>query len=192
MTAKTLLIVGGGGYGCAVAEAASLSGAFTVVGFVDDRWPGLQSAWGRPVVGRSDQLASLRPMADAAVVAVGNNARRQALCETILAAGFELASVIHPKAFISPSAKLGRGVTVMAGAVVGSEAELGDGVIANAGCVIDHHGAVGAHAHLGIGACMGGGASMGMRSWMQEGCCLGPGESIPADVTIARHSAARG
>jgi shikimate 5-dehydrogenase len=38
MSERTLLIIGAGGHGKAVAEAALLSGEWQGVAFVDDRW----------------------------------------------------------------------------------------------------------------------------------------------------------
>jgi UDP-N-acetylglucosamine acyltransferase len=52
-------------------------------------------------------------------------------------------SQIDPRALVSPSAKLGQGVTVAAFAVVGDDVELGDG------CRVDHHGIVQGPARLG-------------------------------------------
>ena len=69
---KRLLIIGAGGYGRAVAEAAMAMGGHTVVGFVDDRWPALMPIWGLPVVGRLADLPGLRLMSEAVVPAIGN------------------------------------------------------------------------------------------------------------------------
>lgn len=189
MKARELLVVGAGGYGRSVAEAATASGAFTVVGFADDRWPDLESIWGLPILGRITDLAALRAHASAAVVAIGDNARRRAVFDSATAAGFELVPVIHPRAIVSPSALVGRGVTVMAGAVIGCEAQLGDGVVVSAGAVIDHQGKLGDFAQASAGACLGGGASIGTEAWVQEGCALRPGENVAPKTTVT--SAAR-
>lgn len=50
---------------------------------------------------------------------------------------------IDPRAIISPSAKLGNGVRIAAGAVVGDEVELGDG------CVLEPHASIRGPARLG-------------------------------------------
>lgn len=185
MKTRELMIVGAGGYGRSVAEAATASGAFTVVGFADDRWPDLEPIWGLPILGRITDLAALRTHASAAVIAIGDNARRRAVFDLAIAAGFELVSIIHPRAIVSPSALVGRGVTVMAGAVIGCEAQLGDGVVVSAGAVIDHQGKLGDFAQASAGACMGGGASLGVEAWIQEGCAMRPGERVAAKTTVS-------
>lgn len=170
-----LLVIGAGGYGRAVAEAAIAMGEHTVVGFVDDRWPDLAPIWNLPVLGRMADLPGLRSIADAVVPAIGDGQARRTACAAALAAGFELASVIHPRAVVSPSAVLGRGVTVMAGAVIGTLARVNDGAIVNAGALVDHDGDIGAYAHLGVGACMGGGSALAPLACLRIGGTLAPG-----------------
>ena len=51
MVKTRLLVVGAGGHGRSVAEAAELSGQFEVVGFLDDSLPAGATALGLPVLG---------------------------------------------------------------------------------------------------------------------------------------------
>ena len=59
MTLQTLLVIGAGGHGKAVAEAALLSGEWQRIAFVDDRWPELREGFGWPVVADVGGLAAL-------------------------------------------------------------------------------------------------------------------------------------
>ena len=176
-----LLVIGAGSYGRAVAEVALASDEHQLVGFVDDRWPDLPPIWGLPVFGRLADLPRLAGLADAAVAAIGDNAARKAACAQAQSAGFGLANLIHPLATVSPSAVLGHGLTVMAGAVIGTEAHIADGALVNAGAVVDHHAQVGAFAHLGVGACMGGGSVLAAGAWLSAGNTLGPGQRQSSD-----------
>ena len=164
-----LLVIGGGGYGRAVAEVAIAGDEHQLVGFVDDRWPDLAPVWGLPVLGRLVDLPRLAPLADAVAPAIGNNATRQAACALAQSAGFGLANVIHPRAIISPSAGLGLGLTVMAGAVIGTEAHSADGALVNTGAVVDHHARVGAFAHVGVGARMASGSVLAPAAYLRAG-----------------------
>lgn len=181
-----LLIIGSGGYGQSVAEAAVLSGRFRIVGFVDDRWPELRLGRDYPVLGKLADLPSLRSKADTAVVAIGNNAIRRGAAQQVLNAGFALGTVIHPSAIISPSAVIDAGATVMAGAIIGTESHIGTGAIVNAGAVVDHHARVGAFGQLAVGTCLGGAAVLGAGAWLQEGRTLGALQHIAEDTVIAR------
>jgi len=183
---RTLLVVGAGGHGKAVAEAALLSGQWQRVNFVDDRWPALEAVCGMPVLGGLDRLAEYAATADGAIAAVGNNRVRRVWQERIVAAGgASLVSVVHPRACVSPSAVIGPGSAIMALAVVGAEARLGQGVILNAGVVVDHDVVMHDYAHLGVGACLAGGVVVGMSAWLQAGCSAGYGVVIEPGCVVA-------
>ncbi len=170
---NTLLILGAGGHGRAVAEAALLSGQWQAICFLDDRWPGLSELHGIAVVGKPDDLAAHAGAGSAAIAAVGNNALRERWSQLIEAAGLPLATVIHPRAFVSDDAEVGSGVAVMAMAMVGVGAVLGQGAIVNANATVDHDAILGAYAHLGVGVQLAGGVKVGARAWLQAGCCAG-------------------
>jgi len=179
-----LLIVGAGGHGRSVAEAVLAAGEFELVGFVDDAAPGLVKVWDFAVLGTTADLGRYRIHADHAVVAVGNNAVRESLCNSLLAAGFELATIVHPRAIVSPRAVVGQGCTVMAGAIVGTEAKLGCGVIVNCGAVVDHNAQVNDYAHLAVNACMAGDSELGRSASMQAGSALGHGCTVAAGAVM--------
>lgn len=90
-----VLIVGGGGYGRSVADAILLGGDDRLVGFLDDVWPDVKDVLGYPVLGKVSTLEGLGEHAGSAIVAISNNAIREHLQVRILAAGFELATVVQ-------------------------------------------------------------------------------------------------
>lgn len=179
-----LLIVGAGGHGQSMAEAAELSGLFEVAGFLDDSFSEGQTVLGAPVLGPVTSMVSHRAVCDQAIVAIGNNAVREVLMQQLTDAGFEMATVIHPRAFVSPRAVVSIGSAVMAGALVGTEARLGVGTIVNCGAVVDHHARVEDFGHLGVNACMAGGTVLGRCAWMQAGSALGYGVAVPAGTIL--------
>lgn len=178
---SSVLIVGAGGFGRSVADALMTGGQHAVAGFVDDRGPALGRVLGLAVLGRLADLAALRKHHALLVVAIGDNTRRRELCAMARAAGYALATVVHPRALVSGHAVLGAGAMVMAGAVVGTEAQVGEGAIVNSAAVVDHHARVGAFAHLGVGACMAGGAVLPDGAWLPEGAVLRAGQALAGD-----------
>lgn len=185
MVKTRLLVVGAGGHGRSVAEAAELSGQFEVAGFPDDALPAGKSVLNVAVLGPIVSMGHHRVAADQTIVAIGNNAVREKLMQQLASADFVHATVIHPRAIVSPSAILGEGSAVMAGAIVGTEARLGMGSIVNCGAVVDHHAIVEDFGHLGVNASMAGGTVLGRGAWMQAGAALGYGVTVPAGVTLA-------
>lgn len=192
MVKTRLLVVGAGGHGRSVAEAAELSGQFEVVGFLDDSLPTVEPVLGVPVLGTVASTAHHRAAAEQAIVAIGNNVVREKLMQQLAAAGFDLATVVHPRAIVSPRAVLGKGSVVMAGAIVGTEARLGVGSVVNCGAVVDHHAIVEDFGHLGVNASMAGGTVLGRGAWMQAGTaigygiCLLPGSVLEPGVTLSQ------
>jgi FlaA1/EpsC-like NDP-sugar epimerase len=76
---KRLIIIGAGGHGAVVAEAATAAGHWREVAMLDDRYPEHQSIVGFPVVG---SVASYRDFLDESClfsVAIGENSARLAL-----------------------------------------------------------------------------------------------------------------
>jgi sugar O-acyltransferase (sialic acid O-acetyltransferase NeuD family) len=194
---RTLLVIGAGGHGKAVAEAALLSGEWQRIAFVDDRWPGLRETFGWPVVADVAGLACAQALVGGAIVAVGNNVVREQLVKAIHSAGLQLVTVMHPRACVSASAVIGAGTAIMALAMVGVDAVIGEGAIVNANATVDHDAILGDFAHLGVGVQLAGGVKIGARAWLQAGCSAGyqvmvgegvvftPGSVLQAEGVVA-------
>jgi sugar O-acyltransferase (sialic acid O-acetyltransferase NeuD family) len=190
---RKLVILGAGGHGKAVAEAAELSGDWTEIVFMDDNHPVQTQSGAWRIVGTTRELGQLAGACAAAIVAVGNQHVREHLSQSLGALGIPLATIVHPKAYVSSHAVVGPGSAIMAGAIVGTGATLGCGVIVNANATVDHDAALGDFAHLGVGVQLAGGVVIGARAWLQAGSCAGyrvnvapgaivkPGSSLSAD-----------
>ncbi|MDS1140055.1 acetyltransferase [Pusillimonas sp. SM2304] len=181
---KRLAIVGAGGHGRVIADAAQSSG-WTTIDFYDDAWPDTGASTGPwPLIG--DTLLLLARLHDyqGVIVGIGNNHTRAALQQRLLDAGAPLASVIHPAAVISRHTQLGAGCAVFARAVVNVGARIGAGVILNTGCIIEHDCVVEDFAHIGPNAGLGGGVYIGRQSWVGIGANINHLIHIGRDSTI--------
>jgi sugar O-acyltransferase (sialic acid O-acetyltransferase NeuD family) len=179
--ASTLVILGAGGHGRVVADAALLAGRWArVVG--TDRDPARSSGEllpGVPLLPLDDALA----LADAAFhVAIGAAADRER--ETLALAQRPLATVIHPAASVSPYARVEPGCFVAAQAVLAPGARLGTGAIVNHGAVVDHDVEVGAFSHVAPRAALGGHARIGAKVLVGAGASVLPGLAVGAAVTV--------
>ena len=151
-----LLIVGAGIYGEMIAELIRCRSDFELVGFVDDRASGRFAE--APILG---PLARLAEIADAenvvdVAVAIGENETRRTITERVWWAGVRPARLIHPTAVVSPTARLGFGCIVDAGAYVGAHCVLEDGASVWPQVMLSHHTAVSAYASFKPGAVIGG------------------------------------
>src|SRR6185295_19145310 len=116
-----VVVYGAGGQARVLLELMDRAGISPIVGMVDDN-PEFHGTKidGVVVLGAIDRLASLIRVhrMHRAVIAIGNNRDRQKFAEHARSLGLRLPVLIHPNAYVSPTAKLADGSVVMAGAVI--------------------------------------------------------------------------
>lgn len=176
-----LAIYGTGGSGREVHEIASSLGPgrrWDEIVFVDDVTD-RRELYGSAVM-PFDELASRRSPGEVEfVVAVGEPASRELLFDRVEARGFGFATIVHPSAFVSPSARLGRGVFVKMQSIVSAEAVLEDNVFVQANVIVGHDVRVGRHTqvsaftHLAGHAEVGQRCYLGVRASVREECRMG-------------------
>jgi sugar O-acyltransferase (sialic acid O-acetyltransferase NeuD family) len=180
MQASQLVILGAGGHGRVVADAALAQGRWSAV-LATDRDP--QRCQGQLLPGvPAVPLAQVQGMQCAVHVAIGSPQSRES--EVAAMSGRELATVIHPRATVSPHAAVGAGCFIAAQAVVAPGAELGVSVIVNHGAVVDHDVRVGDFTHVAPLAALGGGARIGRHVLVGAGARVLPGMSVADGVTL--------
>ena len=168
-----LLIAGAGGHGCVVAETAQAMGKWERIAFLDDRHEALAGGMlSLPVLGRLDQAESFRDRYADIVVAIGDSQPRSQWMQRFSAQGFDLPVLVHPTAWVSPSAGLAGGSVVFAQAAVGTRARVGGGCIINTGATVDHDCVLGECVHVCPGAHVGGDVQIGNQSWIGIGTSI--------------------
>lgn len=181
---KSLLILGAGGHGKVVADAALATGEWREIAFLDDRVATIGLVLDLPVIGVIGSLSNLTARFSHAVVAVGDARRRLQLITELARNGYVVPVILHPRATISPSAKLAPGTVVMAGAVVNPDVTAGSGVIINTGACVDHDCRLGNGVHVCPTASLAGNVVVHDRSWIGIGACVKQGVTIGYDVLV--------
>jgi sugar O-acyltransferase (sialic acid O-acetyltransferase NeuD family) len=166
-----------------VADAAFAVGWQQVV-FFDDAWPALTAIGRWPVVGDSAALLARANAFDGIVVAIGNCAVRLRKQLELEAAGARMATIIHPRACVSPFARVAAGSVVMAGAVVNVDAHVGPAGIVNTGATVDHDCVLAEGVHISPGAHLSGNVTVGACSWVGVGAAVRHGGRIGSGVMI--------
>lgn len=180
-----LLILGAGGHGRVLADAAERSAVgWQEIAFLDDGFPQLAVAGPWKVVGRFADLGGLRRDFDACVPAVGKALLRLSLLERARTAGFDVPVLTHPQAVVSAHARLGPGSFVAAAAVVAIGSDIGPGCIINTAATVDHDCRLAAGVHIGPGAHLAGNVEIGERAWFGIGAIARQGVRIGADATV--------
>lgn len=117
-------------------------------------------------------------------VAIGNNMARQECISKLRELKFELVSIFHPEAIISPYSTVAVGTFIAARAILAPYSSVGSGVIINHGVVVDHDVKIGDCAHISPGVTLGGEVTIGRRSLIGAGANILPGVSIGDDAIV--------
>ena len=189
-----LLILGAGGHAKVLAETALAQGGFSQIAFLDDQacqQTGESTVLGWPVLGplRLALEPAMLQSFSAALVGIGDAAKRLHWLDQLAAIGYERPGLIHPTAWVSASASLGPGSVVFAQATVQAQAHLGTGVILNTGCSIDHDVHLADGVHICPGARLAGEVHVGARSWIGIGACVIQQVRIGSDVIVGAGAA---
>lgn len=187
-----LVIVGASGHAKVVIDLFREVEAYRVVGLVDAD-PSPRKVLGVPVIGSDDDLPALRGQGvSSAFVAIGDNRLRFKLGRKLESQGFTLVKAISRRAAISPSAVIGAGVAVMAGAVVNAETRIEDLAILNTNASVDHDCRLGEACHVAPGSALAGNvtverlAFLGVGVRAIPGVTIGEGGVVGAGATVVR------
>lgn len=184
---STLLILGAGGHGRVVADAALCAGEWQRM-VATDRDPAR-------CVGALIEGVQCMALPDALAapfaihIAIGHARHRER--EAAALGTRPLVTVIHPRGAVSPRARVGAGSFVAAQAVVAPGATLGRCAIVNHGAVVDHDVTLGDYVHVAPQAALGGGVSTGHRVLIGSGAVVLPGVRLGDDVIIGAGAVVR-
>jgi sugar O-acyltransferase (sialic acid O-acetyltransferase NeuD family) len=182
-----LVGLGAGGHARVLLEILTAEGRYEIIGLLDPN-PELhgKSTDGVPVLGGDEMLAALTARGVLhAFMGIGSSSDtrpRQRIFEQAKAAGLQFVAILHPSAVLAPSAEIGEGCAILAGAVVGTGARLADNVIVNTRAVVDHDCRIESHAHIASGAVLAGNVQVG------EGAHIGAGAVIRQGLRIGRRA----
>ncbi|MDP8222828.1 MAG: biotin/lipoyl-containing protein [Candidatus Lernaella stagnicola] len=179
---KPVMIYGAGRGAVTLKECLDTDRDVQVVCFVDDDPQHPLWLKGLPVYHR-DRLAEIvtRGVSYLATeIAAGVvRLRIRELCDE---RGLHLINAVHPRAFVSPSATLGRGNFIKAGAVVATGTVVGDCCVIDNGAIVAHDNILDDACHLTPGVSLGSGIRVGSLA------IVGIGAAVATGVTIGRRA----
>lgn len=184
---NSIVIVGGGGHCKALIDLIRAEGKYHIIGVVDDD-PNLTQVLDIPVIGNSNTLTDLAQKgltkAINAIGGISNIKVRINIEQKIKAAGLIIPNVIHPTAYLEPSAKLAQGIQVFAHAYIGSEVNIKENALINTGVIISHDCQIAAMANLSPGAILAGNVSIGQNTLIGMGVTINLGVSIGENCKV--------
>jgi sugar O-acyltransferase (sialic acid O-acetyltransferase NeuD family) len=184
-----ILIYGAGGHAKSVMEIVLQNKLHAIAGIVDDN-PSLTGKrfLGIPVLGTRAVLPRLLKqgvrLAANGVGGILDIGVRVRVFDYLEHAGFTFPVLVHPRATIETSAKIGEGVQVFANAYIGAEAMLAPQCMVNTSAVISHDCEIGEYTHIAPGALLAGHVHVGEKSLVGMGVTTAIGIKIGSGVRI--------
>ena len=173
-----LIIIGAGGHGKVIADAA-LKNGYTNICCVDDSATG--DVMGFPIIGTTADVECLNDGNTDFVIGIGNNAIRKTIAEIY---NVNWVSIVHPSAQIGLDVEIGKGTVVMANAVVNVCAKIGEHCIINTGAIVEHDNVIENYAHISPNVALGGTVRIGSLTHVGIGATVKNNTEICSDCTI--------
>ena len=143
---KRLFILGAGGYGRTIADLASQLGEYDQISFLDD------NSCGENILGTCEEIFRFLDDRTEAYPAFGSGELRMKWLRRLGSVGCSVPSLVHPSAYVSPTAVIKSGSMVLPMAVVNTGVTVMEGCIINIGTLVDHDCVIEAGCHLAPGA----------------------------------------
>ncbi len=163
-----LLIYGSKDFAATVAELVRHCG-HEVAGMIDDYHTG------PGIIGAFDTAIHTHPPSEFDIaVAIGYSdlPARWAVWQRIVAAGYRAPALIHSRAYVAASARVGDGAMVMAGAIVDGRATIGELAVVWPGACINHDVRIGANTFISPNSTICGFASVGSHCFIGAGAVI--------------------
>jgi sugar O-acyltransferase (sialic acid O-acetyltransferase NeuD family) len=195
-----LIVVGGGGHAKVIISLVRKLPGYRLLGYTDadSRGPIL----GAPYLGDDHVLPGILQEQGTCAAALGVGAveateKRATLAKRIEALGFELATLISPRAVVNQGVDVGRGTVILDGAVVNAGTRMGLCCILNSNCTVEHDCDLGQFVHVAPAATLSGGVRVGSYSLIGTGanvvqyisigdhCLIGAGATVVSDIAEA-------
>lgn len=196
MSKRRTIILCAGYHSHVVTEILGLRDECEVIGMLDDNSQ-LHNTFrnGFPILGGLPLLRELKDKGrvDSAALGLGNlslRRRRMEIYQEARNLGIEMIQVIHPTAFVSPTALCGPGLFLGPHAVIHTGTKLGENVMVSTGSTIDHDNEIGDHVFISAGVHTAGlvkierGVFIGPGAIVGNGCVIGEESVVGAGAVV--------
>jgi len=193
---KNIIVFGAGEFGTLIQNVMSYNQDFQIAAFGDDNLDKTKITTGDvPLFNQGDlfQFAKENEI-KTAIMAIGDNRVRGVKYNLFKDAGFEMLSIVHPKALIDTEVVYGDNVIIEMGTAIHTHSTIGNNVFLGGDAMIGHHNIIGNHVLVGGNVSFGGavivedyvsigvGASIKPGVRLGKGCTVGVGAAVVKDV----------
>ena len=191
---KNIIVFGAGEFGTLIQNVMSYNQDFQIAAFGDDNMDKSKITTGNvPLFNQGDlfQFAKENEI-QTAIMAIGNNRVRAVKYNLFKDAGFEMLSIVHPKALIDTKVVFGDNVIIEMGTAIHTHSKIGNNVFLGGDALIGHHNIIGDHVLVGGNASFGGAvvvedyASVGVGSSIKPGVNIGKGAIVGVGAVVIK------
>lgn len=175
MKKNHIILFGNGGHAKSCVDVIEQDGIFEIAGLIAADDQQIRDIYGYQTLGTDSQIAFLSKKYRNAFVAVGQTSSpiiRVSIFNQLKENGFEIPTIISPRAYVSRNAVIGVGTIVMHGAIINSGAIVGDNCIINSHSLIEHDAKIGDHCHISTHAVVNGNTIIGDKTFVGSGSVL--------------------
>ena len=177
-----IIVIGYSGHAFVACDLLRLTG-WTILGYCEKR-PKIENPFDLDYLGEEGGAEARQLLeSNAFFVAIGDNRRRRA-AYAVVSPQAQGVTLIHPAASLSENARIGDGVLICAGAVVGPLANIGIATIINSGAVVEHECQLGDFVHVAPGAVLCGAVNVGAGALIGAGAVVRQGIQIGRDAVV--------
>lgn len=191
MIKHSLVLIGGGGHCRSCIDVIEQQGKYNIYGILDPNQRKETKISCYPVLGDDELLNDLIKEGHHFLITLGqikSAAIRIVLYKKLKAGGAKLATVISPKAYLSPAASVAEGSIVLHSAIVNAGSIIGINTIINSMSLIEHDSRIGNHVHVSTGAIINGGCTVGNESFIGSGAIIVNNINIGDNIVIGAGS----
>ena len=188
---EKLIIIGGGGHCKVILDILIENDEYEICGIIDNEY---KKIYGIEVIGKDEDCKEIfKSGIKHAFVAIGNNALRKKIFESLTDIGYNMVNVISRSSKLSNYAVLGKGIAIMPGVVINASTKIEDGCILNTCSHIDHDCEIGKFTHISTGAGICGGVVVGESCFICtgsniiDGICIGNYVTVGAGSVVIRN-----
>lgn len=191
MEKEQLILIGGGGHCKSCIDVIESTHQFQIEGILDfPEFLGTKIL-NNEIIGNDDDIEKYHKLGYSFLITVGQIKApqpRKKIFEKLESIGAKIATVISPKAIVSPHAKIEKGSIIMHGATINAGATIGKNCIINSHALIEHDAHVGNHTHVSTKAVINGDATVGDECFIGSCSCISNGIEIKNQVIIGAGS----
>ena len=181
---KNVIVYGAGEFGSLISNVISYHSDINIVAYGDDDTEKIgQLIDESPVLNDEDLLKFAQEnRIKYAITSIGNNKIRAEKYSFLKNKGFQMLSLVHPRALIDTKVNYGDNVIIEMGTAIHTNTNIGNNVFLGGDALIGHHNTIGNH------VLVGGNVSFGGSVVVEDYVSIGVGASIRPGVRLGESS----